>query len=232
MRIRSLLSLAALACAPALHAQEEVALQPGALFAAVDTMYTVRTAEGVSDTVATSIQTLRRATLEGAEVWEVEFRYTSLDGSMADTTYFDTATLLPREQRRAGVTRRIEVRFDGGEVRLRRGPTRDGAPADSTELHEPGPVFTGSLMDLVFRALPLRVGLRVRIPILIPERGEVWPFIVSVEGIGIVETRDGPVEAWRVVAGTDTGEPDVLWIDRRTRALLRVDLAGGDVTIR
>jgi hypothetical protein len=230
MTIRPFLLLAALACAPALHAQE-FTLEPRVLVAAVDTMYTVVTAEGRSDTIAISVQTLQRTTLGSEEVWEVAYRFAAGRGRMADTTYFDTLTLLPREQRRAGLERRIDVRFDQGRVLLRRGASVNGAAADSMEIAR-APEFTGSQMDLVFRALPLRAGYGARIPFFFAETGETNSFTVRVEGVGIVEVRGAPAEAWRVAAGMDGFPPDVYWIDRRTRALLRIDHPGGLSTIR
>jgi hypothetical protein len=230
MRSRTLPLLAALACPPVLHAQE-FTLEPRVLVPAVDTLYTITTSKGASDTVAVSVQTLRRATHGGAEVWEVVYRFAAARGSMADTTYFDTLTLLPREQRRAGMDRRIDVRFGDGRVLLRRGPSRSGAPADSMEIAR-APEFTGSLMDLVYRALPLRGGYGVRIPFFFAETGETNSFDVRVEGMGIVEVRGAPAEAWRVAAGVEGYPPDVYWIDRRTRALLRIDHPGGLSTIR
>jgi hypothetical protein len=228
MNLRILLACAALACAPALHGQQ-VAVQPGALFAAVDTMYTIDTESG--DTTAVAVQTLRRASLHGEEVWEVEYLYAGARGSMADTTWFDTATLLPREQRRAGITRRIDVRFDPARIRLRRGAGPDGTPADSAEIPTDQPVFAGSLLDLVYRSLPLREGLTARIPFFIPERAEVWWADVSVPGTGVVRTRDGWVDAWRVEARLQGSGLDVFWLDRDTRALLRVDQPEGTESI-
>lgn len=231
MRIRPVLVVAALACAPALRAQE-VELQPEVLAAGVDTLYTVRPGGDGQDTIATHVQVLRRGTWGGEAVWEVQYRYTGAGISMADTTWFDTATLLPREQRRAGVLQPIRARFDPAGVRLWVGGA-DGAPADSTYVPADGPVFAGSLMDVLVRALPLRQGLRASFGLFIPERAEVWTYALYVTGTGTVETRDGPVEAWRVEATLQEMATDVFWIARETRVLLRIDHAGGsDATIR
>ena len=63
MSIRLVAVAAALACVPALHAQD-LALRPGVLVPAVDTLYNV-SAGGGGDTVAVSIQTLRRVMIGG-----------------------------------------------------------------------------------------------------------------------------------------------------------------------
>lgn len=226
MRILLVLA-AALACAPALRAQDSLQLQPEVLFPAVDTMYAVGP-EG--DTLAVSVQTLRRGTLDGAEVWELEYRFRMDGGSMADTTFFDPATLLPVEQRREGGSRRFFVRYGDGRIHLRRG--RDRTSADSVAIDVRPPVFAGSLMDLIYRALPLRTGYETRVAFFLPEGPRVSHFTVRVEGVGMVETREGPVEAWRVSGVQEGREPDVFWIDRQTRALLRIDHVGGFSTIR
>jgi hypothetical protein len=228
MRILIVL-FATFACAPALHAQDSLRLQPEVLFPAVDTMYTVGP-DG--DTIARSVQTLRRGTLDGAEVWELEYRFRSSRGRMADTTFFDPATLLPREQRREGGPRRFRVRYEDGRIVLHRGPSPAGDGADSVVLDAPPPVFAGSMVDLVYRALPLRTDYEARISSFLPEGPRTWVQTVLVDGIGIVETREGPAEAWRVSVGATGGPADVFWIDRRTRALLRIDHPGGFSTIR
>jgi hypothetical protein len=231
MRILPALA-AALACAPALCAQDSLRLQPEVLFAAVDTMYTV---DPVGDTLARSVQTLRRGTLDGAEVWELEYRFgwsRGSRGSLADTTFFDPATLLPVEQRRTGGRRRLLVRYEQGRIRLHRGRTAGGAPADSVVLDAPPPVFAGSLVDLVYRALPLRTGYEAHVASFVPEGPQISRYTVRVEGVGIVETPAGPAEAWRVSVGPEGGSADVFWIDRRTRALLRIDHPNGFSTIR
>lgn len=230
MTIRTLLASAALACAPALHAQE-IILQPDVLFAAADTLYVVQTIGGTRDTIATSVQTMRRVTEGGRELWEVEYVFSSAAGSVTDTTTFDAATLLPHTQRRVAADRRIEVDYAGAEVRIRRLQAGvEGPPAEVRRY--PQPVFAGSVMDVVYRALPLADGYRARVPFAVPESDQTWWFDVHVTGPQAVETRDGPVQAWRVEAGAAGATPDVFWISRDRRVLLRAEHIGGMATIR
>lgn len=170
-------------------------------------------------------------TIGGEPLWEVEYLYRGAGGSMADTTWFDPATLLPREQRRTGIIRDLHVRFDGTRAHLRRGPSTRGEPADTVVVFAEQPVFAGSLMDLVYRALPLAEGFRTRVPLLIPERGEVWWFHVQVTGADVVQTRNGPVPAWRVEVGGQDVQREVFWIARDTRLLLRIDHGDGSSSI-
>lgn len=229
MPVRALVAAAALACAPALHAQAP-ALQPDVLFPATDTMYVVRTAGGAADTAAVTVQALRRIRHGGRDAWEVAYAYLRPgQPAITDTTTFDAGTLLPIAQRRSAGERRTEAAYRGREVRIRVHPPGDG-PGESAQTFEE-PVFAGSLMDLVFRALPLQDGYRTRIPFLVLGANAVGSYDVRVTGPAVVETRDGPVAAWRVQAGAE-GAWDVLWIARDSRVLLRVDHADGSVTLR
>ncbi|HEX6041062.1 hypothetical protein [Longimicrobium sp.] len=226
MPLRVLL-LAALACAPALRAQSPV-LQPERLVPSTDTMYVV---QGGRDTIATTVQTLRRVTVDGRDLWQVEYAFDAgVNLRMADTTTFDVATLLPHAQVRVGGGRRLEVAFAGTEARLR---TRDGAdePAEVVRRFEQ-PLFAGSTMDVIYRALPLAEGYATRIPYFLPESPVARWIDVRVTGPEDVPSRGGAVRAWRVEAGSPSGSPDVFWIAVADRAFIRAEHPGGMTTIR
>lgn len=228
MTVRLLLA-AALACAPALHGQALV-LQPERLLPSTDTMYTVRGEGG--DTIATSIQTLWRSVVDGRDVWTVEYAYFQAGARTVDTTTFDPATLLPLAQRRTGPARVVSVDFDGADVRIRLRRAGEDAPQVWSRHLDP-PVFAGSLMDIVYRALPLEDGYRAaRIPFLIPERDTVWWADVRVTGPQPLEVRRALVQAWRVQAGAPGLPPEVFWISVADRMLLRIDHSNGDTTLR
>jgi hypothetical protein len=228
MPIRFLAAFAALACAPALHAQE-IVLRPDLLVPSVDTMYTVQVATG--DTVATAVQGMRRVTADGRELWEVAYMFSGgTDIHMVDTTTFDAQTLLPVRQVRRGGDQRIVVEY-GPPVRV--ATTRAGVAASPAWTRDFGrPVYAGSVMDVVYRALPLEDGYQARIPFVLPQPDDLWWFEVQVTGPTTLQTREGPVEAWRVKTTPAQAQSDVLWISREGRRLLRVDHVGGMRTIR
>lgn len=228
MTIRPLLALAALACAPALHAQE-LELLPDLLVPSVDTLYTVQ--ESTGDTIAVAVQSMWRVQEDGRDLWRVEYAFAGgIDIRMVDTTTFDAQTLLPVRQVRTGGGQRIVVDY-GDEVAVR--TERDGEPASPTWARPfDHPVYAGSVMDVVYRALPLADGYRVRIPFLVPQSEEPWWFDIEVTGPATVQTREGPVQAWRVEAAPAQARGDVLWISRDGRMLVRADHVGGMRTIR
>lgn len=229
MIVRPLL-VVAVACAPALRAQD-LALQPERLVASVDTMYVVQRMGGAQDTIATTVQALRRVTEDGRALWRVEYAF---DGGvnirMADSTSVDSATLLPRAQVRVGGPRRLDVSYAGAVVRVR---TRDGENAAAEVQRQfDQPVFAGSIMDVLYRALPLDEGYAARIPYFLPESAETQWIQVRVTGAEEVPSRGGAVRAWRVEAGAAGGQPDVFWISVADRSLVRADHPGGLTTIR
>lgn len=228
--IPRLVLAAALACAPALHAQP-LRFQPERLVPSTDTLYVVLRMGSAQDTIATTVQSMRRVAVDGRDLWQVEYAF---DGGtnlrMADTTTFDAATLLPHAQVRAGGGRRLEVAYDGARVRLR---TRDGeAQPSEVERRMEQPVFAGSTMDVLYRALPLAEGYQARIPYFLPEgEGTQW-IDVRVTGQETVPSRGAYVQAWRVEAAAPQGTPDVFWIAVADRAFVRAEHPGGMTTLR
>lgn len=228
MRILSAGAALAVLALPATACTQDVAVDPAAIVAAVDTTYTA-TGSTHSDTSAMAVQSLRRTTREGVEVWEMVYAHRSAAVSMVDTTYFAAGTLMPMAQFRRNPRLRLDVRFDGPRVTVTR--VEAGAEPVVREYRFDQPVYAGSMMDIVYRALPLADGYRTRVPFFLPERGEVYWYDVEVMGMDEVRIRGAATRAWRVQA-TIKGFRDVYWISPTTRELLKVESGDGSWFIR
>lgn len=225
MRFGHILALAAVLAGPcSLGAQT---LEPSLLHPSVDTMYQVEKGAAGLDTVAVSVQSLRRAARGGVEVWELVYERRTARIAMWDTTWMNVRTLAPLAQRRgADSGGRIEADYDRTRVRTRVTQEK-GDSIQERELRFDHPVYAGSQIDVVIRALPLTEGFQTRIPAFIPHSGEILWFHVRAGGVRPVETRGGSVQAWRVEVDTG-GLVQILWIARDTRALLRIEGADGE----
>lgn len=223
MRIVAASATLAVLALPACSGAQEARLDPAAIVPAVDTTYTVSGPDH-SDTTATAVQSLRRTTRGGVEVWEMAYVHRSSTVNMVDTTVFTVGTLIPVSQHRRNERHHLDVAFDGPRVRVTR--TETGGEPVVREHRFDQPVYAGSMMDIVFRALPLQAGYRTRVPFFLPERQQVYWIDVEVLGMEEVRVRGAATRAWRV--RTNIGEsPDVYWISPDTRALLKVESAGG-----
>ncbi|HEX6370406.1 MAG TPA: hypothetical protein VF006_15905 [Longimicrobium sp.] len=228
MRILSAAAALAVLALPATACAQAVVLDPAAIVAAVDTTYMV-TGSTHADTIATAVQSLRRTTREGVDVWEMAYAHRGAAVSMVDTTYFAAGTLMPVAQLRQNPRLRLEVAFDGARVTVTR--TEAGAEPVVREYHFDEPVYAGSMMDIVYRALALEEGYRTRVPFFIPERGQVYWFDVEVVGMDEVRIRGAATRAWRVHV-TIQDFRDVYWISPTTRKLLKVESGDGSWFIR
>lgn len=229
MRTLSAGATLAMLALPACARGQDAVLDPAAIFPAVDTTYTV-TGPNHSDTTATAVQSLRRTTRGGVEVWAMAYAHRDASMNMVDTTFFTVGTLMPVAQHRRNARHRLEVAYDGPRVRVSRLEAGAGAPA----VREHGfdhPVYAGSTMDIVYRALPLAGGYRTRVPFFIPERQQVFWYDVEVVGMEEVQVRGTTTRAWRVHA-TLQDFRDVYWISPDTRALLKVESGDGSWYIR
>ncbi|HYR08385.1 MAG TPA: hypothetical protein VEQ60_11470 [Longimicrobium sp.] len=229
MRILSAGAALAVLAFPACARGQDAVLDPAAIFPAVDTTYTV-SGRDHSDTTATAVQSLRRTTRGGVEVWEMAYAHRDATMNMVDTTFFTASTLLPVTQHRQNARHRLEVAFDGPRVRVSR--LEAGAAAPAVREHSfDHPVYAGSMMDIVYRALPLAAGYRTRVPFFIPELEEVFWFDVEVVGMEEVRVRGAVTRAWRLHS-TLRGFRDVYWISPDTRALLKVESGDASEFIR
>jgi hypothetical protein len=213
---------------PACSGAQETTLAPGTIVATVDTTYIVSGPDH-SDTTATSVQSLRRTTRGGVEVWEMAFALHSSTVNMVDTTFFTVGALTPVAQHRWKERQHLEVAFDGPLVRV--GRTETGGEPVIREHRFDHPVYAGSMMDIVYRALPLQAGYRTRVPFFLPERERVYWIDVEVVGVEEVRVRGEATRAWRVHADVQNFR-DVYWISPDTRALLKVESGDGKWYIR
>lgn len=84
-----------------------------------------------------------------------------------------------------------------------------------------GPAYEGSMFDVMLRAAPLAQGYRLKVPAYSALMDSVMTLTATVAGSDPVEVEEGgSVDAWRVdvdFAGLEV----TMWIDRKTRALVR-----------
>ncbi|HEU4883681.1 MAG TPA: hypothetical protein VFT45_15580 [Longimicrobium sp.] len=221
-------ALAVLALPATARAQDVVVLDPAAIRAAVDTTYTV-SGTTHADTTAAAVQSLRRTTRNGVDVWEMAYVHRSASTNMVDTTFFAAGTLMPIAQFRQNERHRLAVAFDGPRVTVTR--VEGDAEPVVREYRFDQPVYAGSMMDIVYRALPLADGYRTRVPFFMPERGQVYWFDVEVVGMEEVRIRGTDTPAWRVHV-TAEGVREVFWISPDTRELLKIESYDGSWYMR
>jgi hypothetical protein len=94
--------------------------------------------------------------------------------------------------------------------------------SSTAELALESPVFYAGTMDLLLRALPLRVGYGARFPVLRPD-GEQDEVYLRVTGEESVATLDGGACTSLVVEVGFTGDGETYRIATATRDLVRID---------
>ncbi|HEX7240426.1 MAG TPA: hypothetical protein VF263_09185 [Longimicrobiaceae bacterium] len=125
-------------------------------------------------------------------------------------------SLAPRSHRSQQPRRTVALDFDGRRVT---GSVAEAGgqpvPFDTTVAV---PVFDAANLDLLVRALPLREGLAARFPVFDRDNGGLLWYSVRVAGTDRLDAG----EAWRVEAQMG-GTRSILWVDRATRALARME---------
>ncbi|HET9275212.1 MAG TPA: hypothetical protein VFN96_03980 [Gemmatimonadales bacterium] len=158
---------------------------------------------------------------------EVEQRFPGGGGTIVDTAVAELETLRAVAHRSHQPAR--TMRFTFHATRATGVVTSDSASRPEPVSQEiGGPVFDSNLLELVIAALPLAAGFTAELPFFIYERGGRVPMRVAVRerapvGFPFLGSRD----AW-VVSLAVPGAPATIWVDSRTRAVLRAryDIAG------
>jgi len=110
-------------------------------------------------------------------------------------------------------------------------PAAAGSSTPAREIRQPlgGPIFDSNIIELVVASLSLERAYSTTLPFFIFERGGRVPMPVAVRDRATLPFgRLGDRDAWIVSVGVP-GAPATVWVDVKTRAVLRVRY---DVTAR
>ena len=178
------------------------------------------------DTVA-GTRTVVRRVLPGpaGALLEVEQRFPAGGGEIVDTALADLGTLRAVAHRSHQPTRTMRFDFTGSAARgsvTKIATATQAAGTEAVDQDLGGPIFDSNVLDLVVAALPLRADFRATLPFFIYERGGRVPMPVAVTASAPVTFPAlGAREVWVVTVGVP-GAPATVWVDRATRAVLRV----------
>ncbi len=160
---------------------------------------------------------------EQVQLIEVEQRFPAGGGEIVDTAIAELRSLRAVSHRSHQPTRTMRFDFVGNAAEGTVSQT-DAATTSPQTIHQSlgGPIFDSNVIDLVVSGLPLERGFSTNLPFFIYERGGRVPISVAVRdrtssSFGQLGERD----AW-VVAVDVPGAPATVWVDARTRAVLRV----------
>lgn len=101
--------------------------------------------------------------------------------------------------------------------------SRDSTPrVDRVRQDLGGPIFDSNIIEMIVAALPLASQFTAELPFFIYERGGRVPMRVAVQQLATVQfPLLGNRDAW-VVSVDVPGAPATVWVDARTRDVLRV----------
>jgi hypothetical protein len=163
---------------------------------------------------------------DGARLLEVEQRFPAGGGEIVDTAIAELRTLRAVAHRSHQPTRTMRFDFVGNDA--------DGLVTETAAVAQPskspqkihqslgGPIFDSNVIDLVISSLPLERDFSADLPFFIYERGGRVSMAVAVRdratsSFGQLGDRD----AWTVTVDVP-GAPATVWVDAKTRAVLRV----------
>lgn len=160
------------------------------------------------------------------QLLEVEQRFPAGGGEIIDTAVAELRTLRAVAHRSHQPTRTMRFDFVGSDAD---GKVTEAATAGDTvpttkAVHQPlgGPIFDSNVIDLVVASLPLEQHFSTELPFFFYERGGRVPMQVAVrERANVDFPKLGNRNAWIVTVGVP-GAPATVWVDVRTRAVLRV----------
>jgi hypothetical protein len=158
---------------------------------------------------------------------EVEQRFPAGGGIIVDTAIAELPGLRAVAHRSHQPTR--TMRFEFGDAQASGVVTPRDSAGQTVHQDVGGLIFDSNILDLVVASLPLRAGLTAELPFFIYERGGRVPMPVNVRERTAVEFSGlGRRDAWVVSVGVP-GAPATIWVDTKTRAVLRTRY---DITAR
>jgi hypothetical protein len=176
---------------------------------------------GIDSVAGTRTVTLRAA----GGLLEVEQRFPGGGGEIVDTAVADLATLRAVAHRSHQPTRTMRFEFAGNVAQglVTSHSAGDGVPRVDT-VHQTlgGAIYDSNVIELVVASLPLAPQFSAELPFFIYERGGRVPMGVTVRERAMISfPHVGRREAWVVSVGVPDA-PATVWVDTRTRAVLRV----------
>ncbi len=200
---------------PAPHGADTVVYQRSITRAGKDTTAGTRTV--VSRVVDASDRT---------QLLEVEQRFPAGGGEIVDTAVAELRTLRAVAHRSHQPTRTMRFDFSGSDAdgKVTEAATGGDTVPTTKAVHQPlgGPIFDSNVIDLVVASLPLDQNFSTELPFFIYERGGRVPMQVAVrERANVDFPKLGNRDAWIVTVAVP-GAPATVWVDAKTRAVLRV----------
>lgn len=205
----------------------------------VDTVVYQRSVTRAGSDSISGTRTVVSRVLEGPDrhqLLEVEQRFPAGGGEIVDTAIAELRTLRAVAHRSHQPTK--TMRFDFNES-VAEGTVVESAAQGDSGTHEQtvrqslgGPIFDSNVIDLVVASLPLERGFTAELPFCIYERGGRVAMTVAVrERSSVKLARLGNRDAWIVTVAVP-GAPATIWVDAKTRAVLRVryDIAARGVS--
>lgn len=162
----------------------------------------------------------------GAKMIEVSQRFPGGGGIIVDTALADLTSLGAVAHASHQPARTMHFSFhDGtatGTVASLGVPSDTSRKTESVQQQLGGPIFDSNIIEMVIAALPLREKFTAELPFFIYERGGRVAMPVAVrERAHIASPALGDRDAWVVTVGVP-GAPATIWVDAKTRVVLRV----------
>jgi hypothetical protein len=179
------------------------------------------TRSGVDSVAGTRTVTLRAA----GGLLEVEQRFPGGGGEIVDTAVANLGTLRAVAHRSHQPTRTMRFDFVGDVAQglvTSRSSGDSIARVDTVHQALGGAIYDSNVIELVVASLPLAPQFSAELPFFIYERGGRVPMQVAVRERAMLSLPIvGQREAWVVSVGVPDA-PATVWVDTRTRAVLRV----------
>ena len=185
------------------------------------------TRAGRDSTTSTRTVTMRVvAGQDRKRLLEVEQRFPSGGGIIVDTALAELSTARAVGHRSHQPTRTMRFDFTANEATGTVSVTpasRDSTPrVDNVRQELGGPIFDSNIIEMVVAGLPLAPQFTTELPFFIYERGGRVPMRVAVQERASVQFPTlGARDAW-VVSVDVPGAPATVWVDTKTRDVLRV----------
>jgi hypothetical protein len=163
---------------------------------------------------------------EGTRLLEVEQRFPGGGGMIVDTALAELSSARAVGHRSHQPTRTMLFDFAGnaatGSVTVSPA-SRDSTPrVERVRQDLGGPIFDSNIIEMVVAGLPLATNFTTELPFFIYERGGRVPMRVAVQERAVVQFPVlGSRDAWLVSVDVP-GAPATVWVDARTRDVLRV----------
>jgi hypothetical protein len=195
----------------------------------VDTVVYQRSITRAGKDTAAGMRTVVTRVVDGPDrsrLLEVEQRFPAGGGEIVDTAIAEVSTMRAVAHRSHQPTRTMRFEFVGENAE---GTVNSTAPATDSATGSPivhqsvgGAIFDSNVIDLVVASLPLVAGFSTELPFFIYERGGRVSVPVAVrERANVRFPTIGERDVWIVSVGVP-GAPATIWVDAKTRAVLRV----------